>query len=217
MTIDDYANIHGTDKGSRFRHHQISGQLLPETVRRAGGVLLPDGMVHAKTYDKYITGLRDKPITLLELGIGCGASLKMWYDAFPFATIYGWGGDNHGDFQNERIKTFTFLQQDRKGTTELARSLARGCDVIVDDCSHNGAWQQLSLAILFPFLALDGYYFIEDVDVSPDTVCLAQKYIETGVFKSPSATDAENTYIQRTATCEFAGINNILFRKVREC
>ena len=74
--------------------------------------------------------------------------------------------------------------------------------------------QQLSLGILFPYLTPDGYYFIEDIGVSPETVKVIDYFLNTRIFQSQHLTFEENKYIEdNTASCCYANGNNILFRK----
>lgn len=40
-------------------------------------------------YEQLLFPLREQPFTLLELGVWSGASLEMWRDSFPRATIVG--------------------------------------------------------------------------------------------------------------------------------
>lgn len=40
-------------------------------------------------YERRFAGWRHKPITLLEIGVDAGASMRMWRDYFPNAKITG--------------------------------------------------------------------------------------------------------------------------------
>ena len=104
---------------------------------------------------------------ILELGIGSpdcmpegyktGASLRMWEEYFPQATIYGLD-HSCGTLINEgRIKSF-FFQQSYENTYPL-QELGTGFDLIVDDASHKWYDQLKALGILSPLTSL---YIIED-------------------------------------------------------
>ena len=68
--LDKLAIKHGTDKGS----HQL-GELAAKK--------------YTKPYYAYFSPLKNKDITLLEIGIKEGASIRMWRDFFINGKIYG--------------------------------------------------------------------------------------------------------------------------------
>ena len=49
------------------------------------------GSAHGFTelYDEYFFNIKNKKINILEIGVQDGSSLKMWFDYFPNAKIYG--------------------------------------------------------------------------------------------------------------------------------
>lgn len=46
------------------------------------------GHNYTAIYETYLRGARDLPITVLEIGVARGSSLKMWADYFPEGRIY---------------------------------------------------------------------------------------------------------------------------------
>ena len=161
-SLTELANIYGTDKG---------------TVGPS-----PEWPAHNYTavYESYLGVLRDKPIALLEIGLGVigvswdarivhgrnagGASMRMWRDFFPHGRIYGVDVNPAPDLDGERLRTFI---ADQSNLEELSAAVAAtgeaAFDVIVDDGSHRPDHQQISLAFLFPYLRPGGLYFIEDL------------------------------------------------------
>ena len=161
-SLTDLANHHASDKGTigpskRWPVHN-----------------------YTDVYDAYLHPLRQKEITMLEIGLGVtgnnwhsaivhgrntgGASLKMWYDYFPHATIFGMDINACSYLDNERIKTFVGHQGQRSDLE--AFSDAHGSprfDLIFDDGSHRPDDQQVSLDYFFKFLKPGGIYFIEDL------------------------------------------------------
>ena len=103
-SLTELANRHASDKGTKG-----PSQTWP---------------VHNYTdvYEAYLHEFRDKEVSLLEIGLGVsgkqwhsaivhgrntgGASLKMWYDYFPKARIYGLDVNPCPELDNDRIKTF---------------------------------------------------------------------------------------------------------------
>ena len=111
---------------------------------------------------------------ILEIGVEKGSSLKMWYDYFPNAMIYGI--DNFGglflpeiialmeSIQNDRIKIFVGDQVDDTFSKKVFKDIE--FDLIIDDGGHSAWQQQISFKNLFQNLKSNCYYIIEDVGVS---------------------------------------------------
>jgi SAM-dependent methyltransferase len=116
-------------------------------------------------YDGYFAELMDQPITLMELGVYTGESLKTFGTYFQKGKIIGIDiEDRQTDFSAH--PNVTFVQGDQKNPKELANICSRyapdGIDIIIDDASHLGAWSLISYNSLFPYLKPGGFYIIED-------------------------------------------------------
>jgi hypothetical protein len=115
-------------------------------------------------YEKHFGPIRNKPIKILEIGILNGGSLEMWRYYFPEATIVGIDIEPNCKQHEQADKNIhvrignqvdeSFLQSiiDEFGTFDL----------IIDDGSHQVAHVNKTFQFLFPTLADDGIYFIED-------------------------------------------------------
>jgi hypothetical protein len=64
LTLDELGLKYGTDKASL--HHN-----------------------YLNFYEGFVAPLRDQPLTLLEIGVFQGASLRMWREYFPYAKVVG--------------------------------------------------------------------------------------------------------------------------------
>jgi hypothetical protein len=114
---------------------------------------------------------------VLEIGVWDGRSLRMWYDYFPNAMI--WGVDNMNavgclppeQINNDRIK-FLFGRQEDKEFLDSSFSNVI-FDLIIDDGSHQSWSHQLTFKYLFPRLKHGGLYIIEDLDT-----CLLREFRE---------------------------------------
>jgi len=96
---------------------------------------------------------------LLEIGVKDGASLRMWRDYYPDATIVGL------DIAKPiRVEGCTVLQMDATDVWAV-EGLGR-FDVIVDDGSHFTKDQQVAFTALWPKLNDGGWYVMEDVHTS---------------------------------------------------
>lgn len=145
-SLDEIALKHGTDKASS--HHG-----------------------YTRIYEQYLKPLRNKPITLLELGWGGhedpeagGASAAMWREYFPKATIAVVDIEpktNHREGVN--------FHQGSQADPEFLKGLHErygGFDVIIDDASHLSSLTIRSWEILYPSLRAGGLYFCEDVHMA---------------------------------------------------
>ncbi len=123
-------------------------------------------------YETYLRGLRDQPVTLLEIGIGGdptpssgGASLRTWRDYFPQGRIIGVDIADKSPHAGNRVEVFQGSQDDPAFLRAVAGQ-AGALDVVVDDGSHVSAHIILSFETLFPFLKPGGLYIVEDVGTS---------------------------------------------------
>jgi SAM-dependent methyltransferase len=116
-------------------------------------------------YESYLRDLADRPITLLELGVYAGRSLRTFASYFPNGKIIGVDIEGDGlDFAG--FPNIVFARGDQRKAEELdaicAAHAPDGLDVIIDDASHYGTWSLASYTALFPHLKPGGLYFIED-------------------------------------------------------
>jgi SAM-dependent methyltransferase len=143
--LDQLARLYKTDK-------------CTESV----GPLSPKG--YTRHYSYYLGHLRHEPVRLLEIGIGEGASLKMWEAYFPQGEIFGIdNGPECSRFETQRTKVFIGDQGDRHFLHSVLQKVGGPLDVIVDDGSHLMHHHQLAFQELFPALRPGGIYAIEDL------------------------------------------------------
>lgn len=114
-------------------------------------------------YERLFRPFRLAPLHILELGVQTGASLMIWRDYFPNATIVGVDiVDPTLDLSGKRLH-FVRGSQDDSHTLEKAAALAGGeFDIVIDDASHVGHLTRRSFLRLFPMLTPGGLYIIED-------------------------------------------------------
>ena len=130
--------------------------------------------VHRYTphYQRHLSHLRLRPINLLEIGIGGyskagqgGASLRMWKQYFGKGTIYGLDVADKSFVEEPRISTFKGNQADADLLKRIVTQIGR-LDVVIDDGSHRSEHTLATFQTLFPLLADDGIYVIEDTQTS---------------------------------------------------
>jgi cephalosporin hydroxylase len=136
-------------------------------------------------YERFLEPLRHKPIRLLELGVRFGASMLMWRDYLPRATVVGVDIDKKPDFFPHDSR-FHFVAGSQADEAILAKTMEISggqFDVIIDDCSHVGHLSARSFAYLFPHaLRPGGLYIIEDIC----TAFLAPDFPDATTFQGPA-------------------------------
>jgi glycosyltransferase involved in cell wall biosynthesis len=195
------ANRYGADKGTRKKYEW-------------------EGDRHRYTpiYHRYLEGLRDDSIALLEIGIGGGQSISIWRDYFRSAHIYAIDVDDYSYLDGERVTTIVADQSDRRDLRRAMETIGRELDVIIDDGGHYMNQQQISLGFLFPYVKSGGLYVIEDlntsywpyrgftavygdqpIDVNLDrtntTLGLVRRFQATGTIESEYLTEQEREYL----------------------
>ena len=116
-------------------------------------------------YEPFIAPRRSRVRTVVEIGIGSGASLHWWAGLFPFARILGIDENcSDADMSDGRILVRRCAQQDVRKLTEVVLAFAAdGVDMIIDDASHIGQYAKASFWALFlDHLRPGGLYAIED-------------------------------------------------------
>lgn len=173
----------------RFR--KILRPLMPQSLRRlllntmawfASGDLASlariydsdkwGGHWYAKHYERHFGARRRKPVKLLEIGIGGydrptsgGGSLRMWRTYFPKGRIYGIDIYDKTAHDEDRIRTY---RGDQTSADFLRRVNAEigAPDIVIDDGSHRNEHVIKTFQILFPLLAENGIYVVEDTQTS---------------------------------------------------
>jgi Methyltransferase domain len=120
----------------------------------------------ADIYETYLRDWRDRPVTVLEIGVYRGASLRMWRDYFPRGQVYGvdiW--PNAAEQRGERIEVFVGDQSDERVLADVLAA-AGAPDLVVDDGGHTIELQDATLRFLWPQLRPGGLYVVEDTHTS---------------------------------------------------
>lgn len=111
-------------------------------------------------YSDLFKHLKDKEITLLELGIKFGDSLEWFENYFPKGKIVGID-TNVCKHYGERTRTILANQNDSLALQKIGNEHGL-FDIIVDDCSHYGQYTQISFDFLWEYLKPGGFYILED-------------------------------------------------------
>jgi hypothetical protein len=131
------------------------------------------GHWYTEHYQRFFSGLRNKRLNILEIGVGGyanpllgGRSLRMWKAYFRRSRIVGIDiFDKSSLLLESRIDIRQCDQTDPKALQRLSEEYD-GFDVIIDDGSHLNADVIKSFGILFPLMRNQGIYAIEDTQTS---------------------------------------------------
>lgn len=107
---------------------------------------------------------RNQVQRVLEVGVNCGYSLRMWREYFPNAEIFGFDIKPECLFQDNRIRC---IEADQSNPDILRAAVSKTgdgpFDLIIDDGSHVRHHQVVTAKTLIHYLASDGSYFTEDL------------------------------------------------------
>jgi hypothetical protein len=130
------------------------------------------GHLYTRIYHQLFADLREAPIRLLEIGVGGyeseragGLGLKMWAEYFPNAHIVGLDIHRKKLSLPPRVRVVQGSQTDAALLTRLSRE-SGPFDIVIDDGSHFVAHTKTTFETLFPLLAHDGIYAIEDTQTA---------------------------------------------------
>ena len=121
------------------------------------------GSSYLDIYHRYLNGIRELPMNILEIGVRDGCSHRMWREYFPNSTIYGIDIDPRCKAsQSDRIKIYIGSQSDPQITQAVCNDAGGQFDVVLDDGSHVNELTLKSFELLFSHVKHGGLYIIED-------------------------------------------------------
>lgn len=152
---------------------RVIGPFRPSlaTLARISGTDKFRGHNYIAAYERFFSEYRNRPITLLEIGVGGadfsegGLSLNLWEAYFRRGTIVGIDIFDKTKLTRGRIHVHQCSQVDREKLEELARKYG-GFDIVSDDGSHINEHQIETFRILFPLMKSRGVYVVEDTQTS---------------------------------------------------
>lgn len=150
-TLDEIFCEHGTDKGSKH----------------------PYGIGHdyAPAYQRVFEPIRFDPLSMLEIGIGGGESVKSWLEYFASGKVFGidiTANTNEWNTpESSPTPRYRFQQGDQSDPTMWKCAFANwgitSLDVIIDDGSHNNTDIIAAFGAAWQTINPGGLYCIEDL------------------------------------------------------
>jgi hypothetical protein len=159
----------------RWLQHIVYRMLIGRNLRALATVYHTDKWNchwYAQHYETHFAPLQQKPLTILEIGVGGeadpqggGGSLRMWRAYFPKGRIYGIDLFDKSLHDERRIKTFRGSQVDEEFLDKVAGEIGRP-DIVIDDGSHRNEHVIKTFHKVFPLLSDTGIYVVEDTQTS---------------------------------------------------
>ena len=120
-------------------------------------------------YDRYFLSFKNRPITIVEVGVGGGGSLQAWDKYFNGqAKVYGIDAaeKSYLNFDPKgQIKVIQGNQNDRDFWKRILPEIGK-IDIFIDDGGHVSSEQIVTFEEVFPYLNNEGIYICEDVQTS---------------------------------------------------
>lgn len=119
-------------------------------------------------YERYFERFRDTPINMLEIGVQHGGGLHMWHRYFhPWSRIHGVDiNPAAADLLIAMNVSVTIGDQaDPAFWAKLLPQLGP-LDIVIDDGGHTMRQQTVAFESIYPTMALDGVYLVEDTHTS---------------------------------------------------
>ena len=131
------------------------------------GRLLDKWHHYFEIYDRHFARYRHRPVTVVEFGVSQGGSLQMWRDYFgPQAQLVGVDiNPNCQRFEGPGVRIFIGDQADRSFLRRVAQEVPH-IDILIDDGGHTMTQQIATFEELYPKVAEDGVFLIEDLHTS---------------------------------------------------
>jgi hypothetical protein len=122
---------------------------------------------YTEIYGPLFEPLKNLEISLLEIGVWHGHSLRLWEDYFPHAEITAIDNDRTCLKEgSNRSKVYIGHQADLRFMENIGNREG-DFDIIIDDGSHLQHDVITSFSVLYRFLKKGGLYFVEDLHVMP--------------------------------------------------
>jgi hypothetical protein len=115
-------------------------------------------------YEQHFERFRNRHVTVFEIGVGEGGSLQQWRSYFgPFAIIVGIDiNPLCKQVEEDQIHVRIGSQSDTQFLAQLLAEFGNP-DIVIDDGSHVQSDISATFDFLFPYIAKNGVYLVEDL------------------------------------------------------
>jgi hypothetical protein len=140
---------------------------LREYFENNPGRLIHKWVHYFDIYHRHFSRFRHQPVTVVEFGVFHGGSLQMWRHYFgPEARIIGIDFNPAcRSLEEDQIEIHIGNQEDEAFLTRLCSEIGQ-FHILIDDGGHTMGQQITTFEMMFPALAADGAYLVEDLHTS---------------------------------------------------
>jgi hypothetical protein len=147
----------------------MTNQTLSQLYAEHSGKVSDKWSIYLAEYGRIFGELRNKPVTLLEIGVQNGGSIEVWTKYFANAQKFV-GCDINPDctrliYEDPRVAVI-IGDANSDAVQSMVLNQASVFDVIIDDGSHRSSDIVKSFARYFPYLADGGVFVAEDLHCS---------------------------------------------------
>ncbi len=125
------------------------------------GLVSRGGHHYTDLYELLFRRWREREITILELGVLDGGSIRMWIEYFPYSHVVAIDKENMVTFPND--PNVEFIHGDAYSGEIIEKLQGRTFDLMIDDTDHRVENQTVFLQRYSPMLKHDGIMIVEDV------------------------------------------------------
>ncbi|CAN5371212.1 N/A [soil metagenome] len=143
------------------------GNPLRRAFNQHQGRRVDKWMHYFEIYHRHFARFRDSEVTIVEFGVNQGGSLQLWREYFgPKARIIGIDIDEQcRQFAEPGIEIMIGDQEDRDFLREVVAA-AGSIDLLIEDGGHTMGQQIATFEVVYPAMAEDGCYLVEDLHTS---------------------------------------------------
>ena len=122
----------------------------------------------SKFYETHLNSFKEKKIKILEIGSYSGAAAAAFVKYFPNSEVYCLDVNlRNFKYASKKIHTFGLDVSNHKMMLKFLSKInfiksIKHFDVIIDDGSHIQSDQLIALNFFYKYVAIDGFYIIED-------------------------------------------------------
>lgn len=142
---------------------------LRDHYARHAGKVSDKWSLYLDVYDRVFAQYRDRPVSLLEIGVQNGGALEIWTRFFPQAKqLVGCDIDQACGrlvYDDPRVQVVVG-DANEDGTQAAILAASSSWDIVIDDGSHTSSDIVRSFGRYFPTLAEGGVYVAEDLHCS---------------------------------------------------
>lgn len=158
----------------KYNYLKLKGALSSGELQELGKIYNNDkvneyhsfsGKTYMDIYSMYFNPVKDSNITMLEIGIRDGSSLRIFRDYFKKGKILGLDIDPRTAFKENRIVTYIGSQSSPEIINKIFEENPQ-INIVLDDGSHVNELTIASFKLIFERLPKGSIYIIEDLSCS---------------------------------------------------